>query len=76
MQPRGRRSSQTGDSIKTLEVDYAKYIKEADGNRDFVEKSNPKDCDQVKRSDEINDSPTPLEKKKPLENQGLEKWSG
>jgi hypothetical protein len=30
-------SSQTGDSIKTLESDYAKYIKEADDNSDFVE---------------------------------------
>ena len=30
-------SSQTGDSIKTLETDYAKYIKEADDKRDFVE---------------------------------------
>lgn len=30
-------SSQTGDSIKTLESAYAKYIKEADDNRDFVE---------------------------------------
>jgi integrase len=30
-------SSQTGDSIKTLENDYARYIKEADSGRDFVE---------------------------------------
>ena len=30
-------SSQTGDSIKTLEADYAKYIPEADSSRDFVE---------------------------------------
>lgn len=29
-------SSQTGDSIKTLETGYAKYIKEADDNRGFV----------------------------------------
>ncbi|HMF48693.1 MAG TPA: hypothetical protein VK603_08625 [Candidatus Saccharimonadales bacterium] len=36
-------SSQTGDSIKTLESDYAKYIKEADNNRDFVE-------EQIKKS--------------------------
>ena len=31
-------SSQSGDSIETLETDYAMYIKEADDNRDFVEK--------------------------------------
>jgi integrase len=30
-------SSQTGDSIKTLEAHYAKYIEEADSNREFVE---------------------------------------
>jgi len=30
-------SKQTGDSIKTLETDYAKYIKDADSRRDFVE---------------------------------------
>jgi hypothetical protein len=30
--------TQTGDSIKTLESDYAKYIKKADDHSDFVEK--------------------------------------
>jgi hypothetical protein len=30
-------SSQTGDSIKTLEKDYGKYIEEADNNRNFVD---------------------------------------
>jgi hypothetical protein len=35
-------SGQTGDSIKTLETDYAKYIKEVDSRRDFVEKQNQK----------------------------------
>jgi hypothetical protein len=30
-------SKQTGDSIKTLEADYAKYIEEADTKREFVE---------------------------------------
>ena len=76
MQPRGRRSSQTGDSIETLEADYAKYIKEADGNRDLVENQIQKTATQVKRADEINDSPTPLEKKKPLKNQRLENGAG
>ena len=31
-------SSQTGDSTKTLESDYAKYIKEADDNRAILSK--------------------------------------
>ena len=30
-------SKQTGDSIRTLETDYAKYIEDADSRRDFVE---------------------------------------
>ena len=30
-------SKQTGDSIKTLEANYAKYIEEADRKRNFVE---------------------------------------
>lgn len=36
--PSGRISSDTGDSIKTLEKDYARYIKEADRSRDLVSK--------------------------------------
>ena len=35
-------SKQTGDSIKTLEADYAKYIEEADTRRDFIENQIPK----------------------------------
>jgi hypothetical protein len=51
-------SNQTGDSIKILESDYAKYIKEADNNRDFVEEQIQKSATQVKPSSEIDiDSP-------------------
>jgi len=32
-------SSQTGDSIRTLEKYYAKYIPEADSGREFVERT-------------------------------------
>ena len=57
--------SQTGDSIKTLETDYAKYIKEADDNRDFVESQIQKSATLVKPADDVSNSPTPPEKKKP-----------
>jgi integrase len=69
-------SSQTGDSIKTLETDYAKYIKEADDNRDFVESQIQKSATLVKPPDDVSDSPTPPEKKKPLISHGLKRWSG
>ena len=35
-------SSQTGDSIKTLKKDYAKYIEETDDQPGFCRKSDPK----------------------------------
>ena len=69
-------SSQTGDSIKTLETDYAKYIKEADDNRDFVENQIQKSATQVKPTVEVDSSPTLPEKKKPLRNQGLRDGAG
>ena len=69
-------SSQTGDSTKTLEKDYAKYIKEADDNRDFVENQIQKSATQVKPASDIDHSPTPPEIKKPLENQGLKTGAG
>ncbi len=69
-------SSQTGDSIKTLETDYAKYIKEADDNRDFVENQIQKSATQVKPSSTADHSPTPLETKKPLISQGLKYGAG
>ena len=58
-------SSQTGDSIKTLETDYAKYIKDADDNRDFVEKQIQKSATLVKPASDVDNSPTPAQKKKP-----------
>ena len=69
-------SSQTGDSIKTLEKDYAKYIKEADDNRDFVEEQIQKSATQVKPTQSVASSPTPPEIKKPSKNQGLSYGAG
>ena len=68
--------SQTGDSIKTLETDYAKYIKEADDNRDFVESQIQKSATLVKPAADVSNSPTPPEKKKPPRNRRLKSWSG
>jgi integrase len=64
-------SSQTGDSIKTLETDYAKYIEEADTNRDFVEDQIEKSATLVKPPSEGDYSTASPEMKKPLKNQGL-----
>jgi hypothetical protein len=69
-------SSQTGDSIKTLESDYAKYIKEADDNRDFVENQIQKSATQVKPASEADHFPTPSETKKPPTNRGLKSGAG
>ena len=69
-------SSQTGDSIKTLETDYARYIKEADDNRDFVENQIEKSATLVKPSFDADHSPTPPEKKKPPKIQGLKDGAG
>jgi len=69
-------SSQTGDSIKTLETDYAKYIKEADDNRDFVEQQIEKSATQVKPSEDAAVSPAPSKMKKPSKNQGLSHGAG
>jgi len=69
-------SSQTGDSIKTLESDYAKYIKEADDNRDFVENQIQKSETQAKPRSDADVSPTPSEIKKPPKNRGLKNGAG
>src|SRR6266550_2168234 len=69
-------SSQTGDSIKTLERDYAKYIKEADDKRDFVESQIQKSATLVKPADDVSNSPTPPEKKKPPRNRRLKSGAG
>ena len=64
------------NSIKTWEKDYAKYIKEADDNRDFVESENQKSATLVKPAADVSNSPTPPEKKKPPRNRRLKSWSG
>jgi len=69
-------SSQTGDSIKTLESDYAKYIRGADDNRDFVENQIQKSETQAKPRSDADVSPTPLQKKKPPKNRGLKDGAG
>jgi integrase len=69
-------SSQTGDSIKTLETDYAKYIEEADSNRDFVEAQIEKSATLVKPAAEVVSSPTPSENKKPPRNRRLRSGAG
>ena len=46
-------SGQTGDSIKTLEADYARYIEEADFGGDFVE-------EQIQKSATLVHPPTLL----------------
>src|SRR5436853_7873122 len=63
--------SQTGDSMKTLETDYAKYIKEADDNRDFVESQIQKSATLVKLTADISTFATPPEMKMPLKKQTL-----
>ena len=69
-------SSQTGDSIKTLETDYAKYIKEADDNRDFVENQIQKSATLVQPPSDGDPYPTPPAIKKPSKNQGLSYGAG
>src|SRR5262249_22852769 len=72
-------SAQTGDSIKTLESHYAKYIPEADTGRAAVEKLITKSETEVKPLDKTGtgaNSPTLPENEKPLENQGLKTGAG
>jgi integrase len=72
-------AAQTGDSIKTLETHYAKYIPDADTGRELVEENILKSETKVKPLGKMGtgaDSPTPLQKKKPLTNQGLKTGAG
>ena len=64
------------NSIKTWEKDYAKYIKEADDKRDFVESQIQKSATLVKPADDVSNSPTPPEKKKPPRNRRLKSGAG
>ena len=69
-------SSQTGDSIKTLEADYAKYIEEADQNRQFVEAQIQKSATQVQPPYSADDNAYKLKKKKGLRKQPLKSGAG
>jgi integrase len=67
-------SSQTGDSIRTLEAHYARYLPEADTGREIVETSIRQSETQVKPWSKTEKSRVTLisiEIKKPLNNQGL-----
>ena len=72
----GFNSKQTGDSIKTLEADYAKYLAGADTTRDFVEDQIRKSGTHPKPASESDHSPTPPETKKPSISQGLKHGAG
>jgi hypothetical protein len=71
-------SAQTGDTIKTLESHYAKYIPDADTGREAVEKLITGETEVKPETPQAgsNDSPTPPEKKKPPKNQGLRDGAG
>ena len=72
-------SAQTGDSIRTLEKYYAKYIPEADSGREFVERIILKSETWVKpeaREKLVANANTPVERKKPLFYQGLKDGAG
>jgi hypothetical protein len=56
---------------RPLESDYAKYIKEADDNRDFVENQIQKGATLVKPTESVDYSPSRPKKEKPSKDQGL-----
>jgi integrase len=69
-------SKQTGDSIKTLETDYAKYLPTADTGRDFVEQQIQKSATHVQPPYPNTSAMNQAENKKPLGNQGLKSGAG
>jgi integrase len=69
-------SKQSGDSIKTLEADYAKYIEQADSRRDFVEAEIRKSATHVQPPSPDTEKTAEPEMKKPLGNQGLKSGAG
>ncbi len=72
-------SAQTGDSIRTLEKYYAKYIPEADSGRELVERTILKSETWVKpeaREKLVANATTPLQREKPLSYQGLKDGAG
>ena len=72
-------SSQTGDSIRTRETLYAKYLSGADTGREIVKTSIRHSATQVKpwaNTDKSHSIPIPLQRKKPLIVQGLRNEAG
>jgi len=72
-------SAQTGDSIRTLEKYYAKYIPEADSGREFVERTILNSATLVQpeaREKLVANANTPPQRKKPLSYQGLKDGAG
>jgi integrase len=69
-------SKQTGDSTKTLEANYAKYLAGADSTRDFVEDQIRKSGTHPKPASDVDHSPAPPETKKPSISQGLKDGAG
>jgi integrase len=72
-------SQQSGDTIKTLEANYARYLPEVDSRRDIIEAAIKISAEKVRtgisdKIDEIFGRET--EKKKPMKNQGLENGAG
>ena len=72
-------SAQTGDSIKTLEAHYVKYLPQADSGRELVEKLILESGTKVKPSGQSSGGETAgrLQKRqKPLGHQGLSYGAG
>ena len=72
-------SKQTGDSIKTLEANYARYLPEVDTRRDAIEAEIRKSADTVRKA--ISNRISKIfgrdrEKQKPPKNQGLQSGAG
>jgi integrase len=69
-------SKQTGDSIKTLETDYAKYLPTADTARDFVEQQIQKSATHVQSPYPNASAADQAKRKKPPKNRGLKDGAG
>ena len=72
-------SSQTGDSIKTLETNYARYLPEVDTRRDAIEAAIRVGADTVRKSISARIAEIfkgEQEMKKPLVSQGLKDGAG
>ena len=72
-------SSQTGDSIKTLETHYARYLSGADTGREIVKTSIRQSETQVKpwaNTSKSHSTLIPIQLKKPLNDQGLRDEAG